>query len=280
MKLKILTLIPLSFILLFLFTTKAYASSAYSIATQFTFSEDMNIEEGFTLIKPYILYQNDTLSTNDFSFQATQEKDNQYHYTGIYPDGTSFSIHASIKIKENASGTYVEALKVEPYRQSIYVKGLKEGKTINDCLLECWQNRFVNLKDPTYNITNASPTNIFNHLTTFTISTGEVKSLQYIAVKEEEATTKPSTPSDPVNPDINEDNKPSNPSENNKPSEENNPQKPTDSSGNNNPTKPTNEAKESDPLFIALICIGAVIGFIFLFLLYKIIKGVTVWLKK
>lgn len=85
----------------------------------------------------------------------------------------------------------VETLKLEPYRQSIYVKGLKENKTANDCLHECWQNRFVTIKDPTYVVSTETTSRIYNHMTTFTISTGEVKNLQYFAMVE-----KPETPSE------------------------------------------------------------------------------------
>ena len=184
LKLKIITFISILFISLFFLTSKTYASSNYSIATQFTLSSDMNIEEGFTLIKPYILYENDTISTKDYTFQVTPEGENRYHYSGTYPDGSTFSVHASIRIKENASGTYVEALKIEPYRQSIYVKGLKENKTANDCLLECWQNRFITIKDPTYVVSTETTSRIYNHMTSFTISTGEVKNLQYFAMVE------------------------------------------------------------------------------------------------
>ncbi len=174
LKLKIIIFISILFTCLFFLTPKTYAASNYSIATQFTFSSDMNIEEGFTLIKPYILYENDTISTKDYTFQATSEGENRYHYSGTYPDGSTFSIHASIKVLEKTSGTYVEALKIEPYRQSIYIKGLKENKTANDCLLECWQNRFVTIKDPTYVVSTETTSRIYNHMTSFTISTGEV----------------------------------------------------------------------------------------------------------
>lgn len=267
LKLKIITFISVLFTCLFFLTPKTYAASNYSIATQFTFSSDMNIEEGFTLIKPYILYENDTISTKDYTFQAIKEEgNNRYHYTGTYPDGSAFSIHASIQILEKTSGTYVEALKLEPYRQSIYIKGLKENKTANDCLLECWQNRFVTIKDPTYLVSTETTTRIYNHLTTFTISTGEVKQLQYFAMVEKQDT----------------------PSEDLGFPKEDNLNKPTLSDkeeDNQNPdhieeNPPTEEPKGKDLFLIALICLGVLLGLILIYLIYKGSKVLKAWLKK
>ena len=277
LKLKILTFISILFISSFFLTPKTYAASNYSIATQFTFSSDMNIEEGFTLIKPYILYENDTISTKVYTFQATPEGENRYHYSGIYPDGTTFSIHASIRIKENASGTYVEALKLEPYRQSIYVKGLKENKTANDCLLECWKNRFVTIKDPTYVVSTETTSRIYNHMTTFTISTGEVKNLQYFAMvetrelpsedlgfpKEDSNISKPSNPTSPDDEDK------ENPNES---------QQPDDTTNTPPDSEQTNQG--SDPFLAALICLGVLLGLVLIYLTYKGIKAIRKWLKK
>lgn len=281
-KLLTITLFLLAFLCLFSSSVEA-ASSSYSIATQFTFSSDMNIEEGFHLIKPYILYENDTISTKSFTFTATQEENNRYHYTGAYPDGTTFSIHASIQIKENASGTYVEALKVEPYRQSIYIKGLKEGKTANDCLLECWQSRYVTIKDPTYVVSTETTTRIYNHFTTFTISTGEVKNLQYFAMVETPELpsedigfpNEEEQPSNPVNPDS--DNK-----EEQKPDDSNNPESPGNDD-NQTPTpndKSENPTKDTDPFLGVLICLGVLLGLVLIYLIYKGIKVIKKWLKK
>lgn len=278
-KLLTITLFLLAFLCLFSSSVEA-ASSNYSIATQFTFSSDMNIEEGFHLIKPYILYENDTISTKNFTFTATQEENNRYHYTGTYPDGTSFSIHASIQIKENASGTYVEALKVEPYRQSIYIKGLKEDKTANDCLLECWQKRYVTIKDPTYVVSTETTTRIYNHFTTFTISTGEVKNLQYFAMVEtpklpSEDIGFPYEPTTPSLPDS--DNK-----EEQKPDDSNNPENPGNDD-NPNPTpndKSENSTKDTDPFLGVLICLGVLLGLVLIYLIYKGIKVIKKWLKK
>lgn len=280
LKLKIITFISLLFTCLFFLTPKTYAASNYSIATQFTFSSDMNIEEGFTLIKPYILYENDTISTKDYTFQATKEGENRYHYSGTYPDGSTFSIHASIKILEKTSGTYVEALKLEPYRQSIYIKGLKENKTANDCLLECWQNRFVTIKDPTYVVSTETTTRIYNHLTTFTISTGEVKNLQYLAMVEKEELPsedlgfpkEDSNISKPSNPTLPDEEEKENPNPN--PTEQ-----PDDTT--NTPTEPAEETNQgSDPFLAALICLGVLLGLVLIYLIYKGIKALRKWLKK
>ena len=277
LKLKILTFISILFISLFFLTPKTYAASNYSIATQFTFSSDMNIEEGFTLIKPYILYENDTISTKDYTFTAKSEGENRYHYSGTYPDGSTFSIHASIKILEKTSGTYVEALKIEPYRQSIYVKGLKENKTANDCLLECWQNRFVTIKDPTYVVSTETTTRIYNHMTTFTISTGEVKNLQYFAMVETKELPsedlgfpkEDSNISKPSNPTLPSDEEKENPNESKQPDDTTN--TPPDS-------EQTNQG--SDPFLAALICLGVLLGLVLIYLIYKGIKAIRKWLKK
>lgn len=258
LKLKILTFITILFISLFCLTPKTYAASNYSIATQFTFSSDMNIEEGFNLIKPYILYENDTISTKSYTFQVTPEGENRYHYSGIYPDGSTFSIHASIRIKENASGTYVEALKIEPYRQSIYIKGLKENKTANDCLLECWKNRFVNIKDPTYLVSTETTSRIYNHMTTFTISTGEIKNLQYFAMVETKE-----TPSEDLG----------------FPKEDSNISKPTQPDETQTPDDTTNTPPD-DTFLSLLICLGVLLGLAFIYLIYKGIKAIRKWLKK
>lgn len=282
-KLLTITLFLLAFLCLFSSSVEA-ASSSYSIATQFTFSSDMNIEEGFHLIKRYILYENDTISTKDFTFTATQEENNRYHYTGAYPDGTSFSIYASIQIKENASGTYVEALKVEPYRQSIYIKGLKENKTANDCLLECWQNRYVTIKDPTYVVSTETTTRIYNHFTTFTISTGEVKNLQYFAMVETKELPSedigfPNEEEQPSNSgSLDSDNK-----EEQKPDDSNNPENPGNDDDNQTPTpndKAENPTKDTDPFLGVLICLGVLLGLVLIYLIYKGIKVIKKWLKK
>ena len=277
LKLKILTFISILFTCLFFLTPKTYAASNYSIATQFTFSSDMNIEEGFNLIKPYILYENDTISTKDYTFTAISERENRYHYSGTYPDGSTFSIHASIKILEKTSGTYVEALKLEPYRQSIYIKGLKENKTANDCLLECWQNRFVTIKDPTYVVSTETTSRIYNHMTSFTISTGEVKNLQYFAMVETKELPSEdlgfpkedyniSKPSNPTLPDDEEKEKP-NPTE-----------QPNDTTNTPPDSEQTNQG--TDPFLAALICLGVLLGLVLIYLIYKGIKAIRKWLKK
>lgn len=266
LKLKILTFISILLTCLLFLTPKVLAASNYSIATQFTFSSDMNIEEGFKLIKPYILYENDTISTKDYTFQAIKEEGNRYHYSGTYPDGSTFSIHTSIQILEKTSGTYVEALKLEPYRQSIYIKGLKENKTANDCLLECWQNRFVTIKDPTYLVSTETTTRIYNHLTTFTISTGEVKQLQYFAMVE-----KQETPSEDLG-FPKEDSTISKPSTPTQPNEED--------KENQNSTEPEETNQGSAPFLAALICLGVLLGLVLIYLIYKGIKALRKWLKK
>lgn len=45
-------------------------------------------------------------------------------------------------------------------------------------------------------------------------------------------------------------------------------------------SKPSIQKEQADPILILLICVGAIIGFVFLYLLYKTIKGFSSWLKK
>ena len=155
MKKKIIVLLAAFVCLLTtLFTAgmvKTYAASTpYSLATYFTFSCDMDIDKGFELIKPYILYRNDSACFENYTFKAEEENDGFYRYTGTYPDGTPFSIHSKIRIINDPSGTYVEALNFEATRQSIVVTSLRSGKKTSDCLNECWKNRYICVKDPTY----------------------------------------------------------------------------------------------------------------------------------
>ena len=317
---KIVSLFTFLFACLFtLSTSKVYAAtSSYDLATYFTFSSDMDIDEGFDLIKPFILYYDGNPCTSDYTFNYESLGNNRYRYTGTYPDGSNYSIQTTIQIIDNASGTYVEAENAEPYRQSIYVKSLNEGKTTNDCLMECWKNRWVNVTYPTYSIQDTPTMNIYTHMTSFVSGAGETHTLQYYAVienvnytpDEDQSdnatnndttlgdTTTGDTPGDndssldePIIPDdgSNDDNTPSgdigntdddssnndnsNGGSSNTPNDSNN-----NSSNNNNSTNDTET--EKDPLLIALFCVGGILGLILIFLLYKVLKTVFMWLKR
>lgn len=310
--LKILSLFTMLFVTIFAITTKASAASThYAIAANFTFSSDMDVDEGFDLIKPFILYYDDAPSTNSYTFNYEQVKDTQYRFSGTYPDGNSYSIYASIRINENASGTYVEALRIEPYRQSIYIKNLNEGKTTNDCLMECFKSRFVCIKYPTYNIQDTPTMNIYTHMTTLENAAG-THHMQYYAVIENVnftpdddyqdnatnnnttpggSTTNPDTPDvdnptddpsldEPIIPDDGESGSNQTPSTDNNDNQNNNQNGSNNNPSDSNNDNSTDENNSKDPLLIALFCAAGLIGFVLIFLLYKVIKHLVLWLKR
>ena len=221
MKTKILKLSSLLFAIISLFIlsfTNAYAaSSIYSIAPMITFSSDMNIDEGFDLIKPFILYQDGQPCTSYYTFNYERLDSGWYRYYGTYPDGSTFSIQTGITTIDNASGTYVSALMTKDYyRQSIYVKDLKPGKTTNDCLLECWRDKFVSIKEPTYSIYDQPTQNIYTRMTSFETAAGTFN-LMYYAVIENVNYTPDENPEDNANnntenPGINDNNPTDDPS--------------------------------------------------------------------
>ena len=314
---KIVSLFTFLFACLFtLSTSKVYAAtSSYDLATYFTFSSDMDIDEGFDLIKPFILYYDGNPCTSDYTFNYESLGNNRYRYTGTYPDGSNYSIQTTIQIIDNASGTYVEAENAEPYRQSIYVKSLNEGKTTNDCLMECWKNRWVNVTYPTYSIQDTPTQNIYTHMTSFVSGAGETHNLLYYAVIEnvnytpdedqsdnatnndtlpdnstnddnqnnDSSLDEPIIPDDGTNDNTGSTDTPSDDTGNtdddsnggssNTPNDSNN-----NSSNNNNSTNDTET--EKDPLLIALFCAGGILGLVLIFLLYKVLKTVFMWLKR
>ena len=193
------------------------ATSPYSIAPMITFSSDMDIDEGFALIKPFILYNDGQPSTSNYTFNYERLDSGWYRYYGTYPDGSTFSIQTAITTIDNASGTYVSALMTKDYyRQSIYVKDLKPGKTTNDCLLECWRDKFVSIKEPTYSIYDQPTQNIYTRMTSFETAAGTFN-LMYYAVIENVNYTPDENPEDNANnntenPGINDNNPTDDPS--------------------------------------------------------------------
>lgn len=317
MKTKILKLssILLAFISLFLLSiTSEAASTHYDIATYFTFSSNMDIDEGFDLIKPFILYYDDNPSTADYTFNYELVSGNQYRFSGTYPDGSNYSIYTTIRIKDNASGTYIEALKTEPYRQSIYIKNLNEGKSTNDCLMECWKNRFVCIKDPTYNIQDTPTMNIYTHMTTIENAAG-THQMQYYAVIENVNYTPDEDPSDnatnnnttpggsgsTTNPDDSGNtNQPTDDPSLDEPiipdygDTEDDPTPPLDDNDNNeqpnnpnddnqqpqNPTDNNDKNDDTNKIKTILIVTGSIVGIGLIYLLYMVIRAVIVWLKR
>ena len=109
---KILSLFTFLLSTIFLISTPSVeaASSSYSTAHSFTFSSDMDIDEGLDLIKPFILYQDGQPSTLNYTFNYEKLDNGWYRFYGTYPDGTTFSVQTGISIIDNASGTYVSAM--------------------------------------------------------------------------------------------------------------------------------------------------------------------------
>lgn len=307
---KILSLFTFLLSTIFLISTPSVhaASSSYSTAHSFTFSSDMDIDEGLDLIKPFILYQDGQPSTLNYTFNYERLDNGWYRFYGTYPDGTTFSVQTGISIIDNASGTYVSALMTQDYyRQSIYVKELKEGKTTNDCLLECWRNRFVSIKEPTYSVYDQPTQNIYPRMTSFESMAGTFN-LMYYAVIENVNYTPDENPEDNANNTTdnsgsnnnnNTNNNPTNPGDDlnnndNQNNEGNNNQDPSEdlskpgSSNNNKPNEndpPTDnqtpeEERQYDALDITLIVCGTALGIFLIYLVYKMIKGLVLWLRK
>ena len=307
---KILSLFTFLLSTIFLISTPSVhaASSSYSTAHSFTFSSDMDIDEGLDLIKPFILYQDGQPSTLNYTFNYERLDNGWYRFYGTYPDGTTFSVQTGISIIDNASGTYVSALMTQDYyRQSIYVKELKEGKTTNDCLLECWRNRFVSIKEPTYSVYDQPTQNIYPRMTSFESMAGTFN-LMYYAVIENVNYTPDENPEDNANNTTdntgsnnnnNSNNNPTNPGDdlNNNDNQNNggdNNQDPSEdlskpgSSNNNKPNEndpPTDEEipddeRQYDALDITLIVCGTALGIFLIYLVYKMIKGLVLWLRR
>ena len=311
--LKLTSIFTLLLVSIFCISTNTYAaSSSYSTAHSFTFSSDMDIDEGLDLIKPFILYQDGQPSTLNYTFNYERLEDDWYRFYGTYPDGTTFSVQTGIRIIDNASGTYVSALMTQNYyRQSIYVKELKEGKTTNDCLLECWRNRFVSIKEPTYSVYDQPTQNIYPRMTSFESMAGTFN-LMYYAVIENVNYTPDENPEDNANnvgdnsgsnnnptddPSLNDpvipddggntgNEQPDKPNQggntnnqNNQGSTNNNNTNNNQSPGDNNPSD-SNSTNETDPLLIALISIGAILGVVLIAILFKVIKSAILWLKR
>lgn len=301
---KILSLFTFLFASIFLISTPSVeaASSSYSIAPSFTFSSDMDIDEGLDLIKPFILYQDGQPSTSNYTFNYEKLDGTWYRFYGTYPDGTTFSVQTGISIIEDASGTYVSAMMTQNYyRQSIYVKELKEGKTTNDCLLECWKDKFISIKEPSYSVFDEPTQNIYPHMTSFESAAGTFN-LMYYAVIENVNYTPDENPEDNANNNTdNSDNtnNPINPGDDlnnndNQNNGENENQDPSDdlskpgSSNNNKPNEneqPTDEEtpdeeREYDALDITLIVCGTALGIFLIYLVFKMIKGLVLWLRR
>lgn len=266
---KFISLFSILFIILFSFTLSNYASSnAYKITSYFTFTSDMNINEGFKKIESYILLKNGKPSSDSFTFTYLKMHNNQYSYKETFSDNEAYSIIAFIKIIDSKYGTYVEAESADVDYQVLVATNLKPGATLNDCLEETWKSRWVNRTDPTWNSPNTGTQSYLE--TPYTTGAGESKTLIYNAKIDTKAyNSKPSeTPS----------NGGSSSGDNNQGSttdpNENNPE------GSGNGQSNSNNNKKLDPVMIVLITISSIFGLILLFYIYKLIRMLVLWLQR
>lgn len=281
-------------------------TTGYHIATQFTFTSDIDIEDGFYTIQQEILFYNGRPCDDQYEFIATKYNDSgAYKYSGTYPDGKNFSIIATPRVIESNIGSYIEAELPEAWGQIIYVFDLKEGKTINDCLLEAWRSKWVCITEPTYEIED----NLYGiseiHTTTFENAAGtynlNYRALSVVVYDDSDEPTVDNSTNGDNNPQlpgesennqggsVDDDNNPSTPEtpdESNKTEDNNNINQNDNNNNNSNNNQSSNnnnkeEPKEqTDPFVIALIVIGGTLGFFLLYLLFKFIKMVLSWLKR
>lgn len=85
--LKILSVFSLFLLTIILANVNTYAAtSTYDIATNFIITTDMKVEEGFELIKPYILIKDGFPSSESFTFDVIPTNvENEYTFKGKYP---------------------------------------------------------------------------------------------------------------------------------------------------------------------------------------------------
>ena len=279
---KAVSLFTLLFTLLLTCTISSFArSNIYEITCYFTFTSDMNIDEGFNKIVPYILLKNGKPSNDAFSFTYLKMHDTQYSYKGSFSDGETYSIITYIKIIDSKYGTYVEAENDNVDYQAIVVTKLNNGATLNNCLEEAWKSRWVNRIDPIWNSPNSGTTTYLE--TPYTTGAGEAKSLIYQAAINTTAfdpnpTEKPSSGSqgDSSGSTTEDRNNQGQGTTINGGATTN----PEGSSGNGQGSTNNNQDKKVDPVMIVLISIGSLLGLVLLYYLYKLIRMIVVWLKR
>lgn len=252
MKLRIIKLISLFsiiFIVLFSFTFISQASSStYNVAFKFTFTSDMNIEEGFSKIKPYLLLKNGKSSSEEFEFNYTNTGDNSYNFKGTYPDGKNYSYIVGIKIIDSKYGSYVEAQEDNINYQVLIATKLKDNSTLNECLMEAWTARWHNLKYPEYKSPDDGTSSYLE--SDYIAGNGTALTLKYQAKID-------STSSG------NNNQGGSNPGGSNSEGQAN--------SSNN---------KKLDPVMIVLIALSSIFGLILLFYIYKLIRMIIRWVQR
>lgn len=252
---KFISLFSILFTILFSFTfISQAASSTYNVAFKFTFTSDMNIEEGFSKIKPYLLLKNGIPSSEDFEFNYTNTSGNSYNFKGTYPDGKNYSYIIGIKIIDSKYGTYVEAQEDDIKYQVLIATKLNDNATLNDCLNEAWTSRWHNIKYPEYKAPNTGTT---SYLESDVIAgNGTAYTLKY------------QSKIDSVNNNPNQGST-TNPGET-KPNPE----------GSGNGQNNSNNNKKLDPVMIVLITISSIFGLILLFYIYKLIRMLIIWFQR
>ena len=261
--LKILSVFSLFLLTIILANINTYAAtSTYDIATNFIFTTDMNVEEGFELIKPYILIKDGFPSNESFTFNVIPTNaENEYTFKGKYPNGETFTAFTYIKKIESKCGSYIEAENIDVHYQALVAKKLNEDKTLNDCLDEAWRSFWSNIRFPEYK----APANGTDTYLESSYMAGNTKEfvLRYVA----------KMASNSGNNSGGSNNSGTNTGGSNSGS---NNQGGTGEGGNNNKT---NNSK-ADPVMIVLISVGGVLGLVLLFYLYKLIRMIIKWLKR
>ena len=266
--LKILSVFSLFLLTIILINVNTYAASeTYDIATNFIFNTDMNVEEGFELIKPYILIKEGFPSSEAFTFEVIpMNVENEYTFKGKYPNGETFTAVTYIKKIESKCGSYIEAENIDVHYQALVAKKLNEDKTLNDCLDEAWRSFLTNIRFPEYK----APANGTDTYLESSYKAGNTKEfvLRYVDKMASNSGNNGSSNSGGTN--AGGSNSGSNSGSNNQGGNAEG-----DGGGNNS----SNNSK-ADPVMIVLISLGGVLGLVLLFYLYELIRMIIKWLKR
>ena len=266
--LKILSVFSLFLLTIILANVNTFAAtSTYDIATNFIFTTDINVEEGFELIKPYILIKDGFPSSESFTFDVIPTNaENEYTFKGKYPNGETFTAFTYIKKIESKCGSYIEAENIDVHYQALVAKKLNEDKTLNDCLDEAWRSFWTNIRFPEYK----APVNGTDTYLESSYKAGNTKEfvLRYVAKMASNSGNNGSSNSGGTN--AGGSNSGSNSGSNNQGGNAEG-----DGGGNNS----SNNSK-ADPVMIVLISLGGVLGLVLLFYLYELIRMIIKWLKR
>lgn len=262
--LKILSVFSLFLLTIILINVNTYAAtSTYDIATNFILTTDMNVEEGFELIKPYILIKDGFPSSESFTFEVIPTNaENEYTFKGKYPNGETFTAFTYIKKIESKCGSYIEAENIDVHYQALVAKKLNEDKTLNDCLDEAWRSFWTNIRFPEY---KAPITGTDTYLES-SYKAGNTKEfvLRYVAKMASNSSNNGSSNTGGTNTGGNN-------------SGSNNQGGNTEGDGGGNTSSNNSKA---DPVMIVLISLGGVLGLVLLFYLYELIRMIIKWLKE